>query len=82
MGNAKPLLPLGIIFAPDIYSTTAGANAIILITEWQEFIQADWKDIKKQMKKPYLVFDGRNALAQDKLRALGFKYVGIGRRIG
>ena len=80
MGNAKPLLPLGMTFASDIYSATA--NAVILVTEWQEFIQADWKDIKKQMKKPYLVFDGRNALAQDKLRALGFKYVGIGRRIG
>ncbi|MHC3130365.1 MAG: hypothetical protein IBV52_09860 [Candidatus Bathyarchaeota archaeon] len=81
MGNAKPLLPLGMTFASDIYSATAGANAVILVTEWQEFIQADWKDIKKQMKKPYLVFDGRNALPQDKLRALGFRYVGVGRKV-
>ncbi len=81
MENARHLLPPGVTFAPDIYSATAGTNAVILVTEWQEFIQADWKAIKKQMKEPYLVFDGRNALARDKLRALGFKYVGVGRKL-
>jgi len=81
MENARPLLPPGIVFAPDVYSTTSGANAIILVTEWQEFIQADWQAIKRKMKQPYLVFDGRNALAQDKLTALGFKYVGVGRKV-
>jgi hypothetical protein len=35
----------------------------------------------KQMREPYLIFDGRNALAQDKLTVLGFKYVGVGRRV-
>jgi len=81
MENARALLPSGIVFAPDIYSATAGANAVVLVTEWQEFIQADWQAIKKQMQEPYLIFDGRNALAQDKLRALGFKYLGVGRRL-
>jgi len=81
MENAKPLLPEDVVFASDIYSATAGANAVVLVTEWQEFIQADWEAIKQQMQEPYLIFDGRNALAQDKLRALGFKYVGVGRRV-
>lgn len=81
MENAKPLLPSCIVFAPDIYSATAGTNAVVLVTEWQEFIQADWQAIKKQMQEPYLIFDGRNALARDKLRALGFKYVGVGRKL-
>lgn len=81
MENAKPLLPSGITFAPDIYSATAGANAVILITEWREFIQADWEKIKSEMKEPYIIFDGRNALSQDKLIALGFKYAGVGRKV-
>lgn len=81
MENARPFLPKNAMFASDIYSATAGANAVVLVTEWQEFIQADWQAIKKQMKEPYIVFDGRNALAQDKLIALGFKYIGVGRRL-
>ncbi len=81
MQNARPLLPSEVTFATDIYSATVGANAIILVTEWQEFIHADWQTIKKQMNQPYLILDGRNALAQDKLMALGFKYVGVGRRL-
>lgn len=81
MGNAKPLLPKDVVFASDIYSATAGANAVILVTEWQEFIRADWQAIKQQMQEPYLIFDGRNALAQGELTALGFKYVGVGRKV-
>lgn len=82
MENAKPFLPKDVIFASDIYSATAGANAVVLVTEWREFIEADWQAIKKQMKEPYIIFDGRNALPQDKLIALGFKYMGVGRRLG
>lgn len=81
MDNARHLLPEDITFARDINSATAGANAVVLVTEWQEFIQADWEAIKKQMQPPYVIFDGRNALAQDRLRALGFKYMGVGRKI-
>jgi len=68
MENARPLLPSDIIFAPDIYSATVSDNAAILVTEWQEFIHADWQAIKKRMKEPYLIFDGHNALDQDKLK--------------
>ena len=57
----------------------AGASAVILATEWPEFIEADWNRIKKAMVKPYAVLDGRNALSQNRLIAAGFKYVGIGR---
>jgi len=80
MENARAFLPAGTVFASDIYSATAGVNAVVLVTEWQEFIQADWQAVKKHMQEPYIVFDGRNALPQDKLLALGFKYVGIGRK--
>jgi UDPglucose 6-dehydrogenase len=77
--SARPLLPDGTIFAEDIYSATAGACAIVLTTEWPEFIEADWNKIKKAMMEPYAIVDGRNALPKDKLIAIGFKYVGVGR---
>jgi len=81
MENARPFLPTDITFAPDLHSATTGANAVVLVTEWQEFIQADWQSIKEQMQEPYVILDGRNALAQNKLTGLGFRYIGVGRRI-
>jgi UDPglucose 6-dehydrogenase len=79
MENCRHLLPEDVTSAQDVYSAATGANAIILVTEWQQFIDADWAVIKEQMKKPYIVLDGRNALPQDRMSALGFKYIGIGR---
>ena len=81
MENARPFFPTDITFAPDLHSATTGANAVVLVTEWQEFIQADWQSIKEQMQEPYVILDGRNALAQNKLTGLGFRYIGVGRRI-
>jgi len=80
MENAKLLLPDKVVFTQDIYSATAGACAVILATEWPEFIQANWNRIKKAMVKPYVIVDGRNALPRGKLVGIGFRYVGIGRR--
>jgi len=78
--NARSLLPDGIVFAKDVYSAVAGACAIILATEWPEFIKADWNRIKKAMVEPYIVVDGRNALPAGKLVDTGFRYSGVGRR--
>ena len=78
--NARSLLPDAIVFAEDIYSATTGACAIILATEWPEFIEADWNRIKEAMVEPYVIVDGRNALPAQKLIDTGFKYSGVGRR--
>ena len=78
--SARSLLPDGIVFAKDVYSAVAGACAIILATEWPEFIEADWSRIKKAMVEPYIVVDGRNALPAERLIATGFKYSGVGRK--
>jgi UDPglucose 6-dehydrogenase len=80
MGNALPYLPAGTIMAKDIYSAVNGSHAVILATEWDEFVQLDWSRIKESMQEPWLVFDGRNALNQHDLQSLGFKYIGIGRK--
>jgi len=55
------------------------ASNAFLVTGWQEFIQVDWQSIKEQMQEPYVILDGRNALAQNKLIGLGFRYIRGGR---
>ena len=79
--NARSLLPDSVAFAEDVYSAVAGACAIVLATEWPEFIEADWSRIKKAMVEPYAVVDGRNALPARMLIDAGFKYFGVGRKI-
>ncbi len=54
------------------------ADALAIITEWDEFRQIDLKKIKKTMKKP-VIFDGRNIYEPENMRELGFKYYSIGR---
>jgi UDPglucose 6-dehydrogenase len=56
----------------------AGADAAVLVTEWQEFAELDWPTLATTMAKPLLV-DGRNFLDGDALRSAGFTYEGIGR---
>jgi UDPglucose 6-dehydrogenase len=65
-------------FAPDPYAAAAGADALFLVTEWNEFRQPDFELLKRTMKQPVL-FDGRNVWDPKKVRALGFTYHGIGR---
>jgi len=64
--------------ATDPYSAAAGADALVLVTEWNEFRQPDFELLKRTMKQPVL-FDGRNVWDPAKVRALGFTYQGIGR---
>lgn len=62
----------------DPYIAMAGAHAIAVLTEWDEFKSYDWKRIYKNMQKPAFVFDGRNVLDRDTLQTIGFVYKGIG----
>ena len=62
----------------DPYVAMAGAHAIAVLTEWDEFKSYDWKRIYKNMQKPAFVFDGRNVLDRDALQNIGFVYKGIG----
>jgi len=78
--NVRSLLPAGTVFAEDIYSAVAGACAIVLATEWPEFVEADWSRIKEAMVAPYTIVDGRNALPAERLINTGFKYSGVGKK--
>ena len=65
-------------FAKDAYDAAKDADAICLVTEWQEFRLPNWELIKQQMHTP-LVIDGRNIYDKKELINLGFKYLGIGK---
>lgn len=66
-----------VIYAKDIYDATLDADAILMVTEWNEFRLPTWEVIKKTMKKP-VVFDGRNIYNKEEMNDIGFDYFGIG----
>ena len=76
--NARRNLPRGIAFATTPLEAAADAQAIVMVTEWEECISADWSQISQRMRPPLFLFDGRNALDAARMRDLGFRYVGIG----
>ncbi len=75
--NARALMPAVTMFN-DPYNMAKDSDAIIVITEWNEFKQLDLERIRLVMKTPIL-FDGRNVYDPAEVRSLGFAYRGIGR---
>jgi UDPglucose 6-dehydrogenase len=69
----------GISFADSPLDAVGDADAVVLVTEWSEFMNLDWKLIAEAMRGD-LVIDGRNALDPATVRAAGLVYEGIGRR--
>jgi UDPglucose 6-dehydrogenase len=60
------------------YEALAGADALAIVTEWNEFREPDFDRMRKMMRSP-IVFDGRNIYSPEQMRALGFTYFSIGR---
>jgi UDPglucose 6-dehydrogenase len=60
------------------YDALAGADALLVVTEWNEFREPDFDRMKKLMKQP-VIFDGRNFYNPQQIRGLGFTYSSIGR---
>jgi UDPglucose 6-dehydrogenase len=76
-GEARKLMP-GLTFADDALSAVEGADAAVLVTEWDEFRTMDLAAVARAMAGD-LVIDGRNALDPETVRAAGLTYEGIGR---
>lgn len=55
------------------------AEAVVIVTEWKEFREIDWKGVYAQMNKPAFVFDGRLLVDAEELKQIGFKVASIGR---
>jgi len=67
-----------VIFCDNAYAAAEGADAIVLITEWNEFKQLDLGRVHQLMKQKIFI-DGRNIYEPQRMRELGFTYRGIGR---
>ncbi len=77
MPRVQVLFP-DVIYCRNAYEVAEDADALALITEWNEFRQLNFERIRSTMRQPNL-FDGRNLYDPQRLRKLGFYYYGIGR---
>src|SRR3954464_7760110 len=68
----------GVEFAADPLSCVRDADAVVLVTEWQEFLDLDWREVASAMSGS-LIVDGRNALDAEAIRGAGPDHEGIGR---
>jgi UDPglucose 6-dehydrogenase len=78
-GTARRVLGDRVTLCSRSYEAVEGADALIVVTEWNEFREPDFRRMKSLMRRP-AVFDGRNIYDPQQLRELGFHYEGIGRR--
>ncbi|KPK64741.1 UDP-glucose 6-dehydrogenase [candidate division WOR_3 bacterium SM23_42] len=75
--RAKMVMP-DIEYCSNPYDVAEGADAVVLVTEWDEFKELDMRKIKTAMRQPVFV-DGRNVFEPENMKKLGFIYTGIGR---
>jgi UDPglucose 6-dehydrogenase len=79
MANVRAIYGSKISFADSMYGAAEGADALALVTEWNEYRSPDYHRLKRIMRAPAL-FDARNMWNSSEVRELGFVYAGIGRR--
>ena len=77
--NARRLFGDRVTYHRTNYEALAGADALIILTEWNEFRHPDFGRVKSMMAQP-VIFDGRNVFDPQLMRERGFTYYGIGRR--
>ncbi len=77
--QAERLLGDRVLFCRKSYEAVEGADALVVVTEWGEFREPDFRRIKSLMRRP-AVFDGRNIYNPQQLTEMGFHYQGVGRR--
>ena len=75
---ARGIFGTSITYAPHAYQALTGADALLIVTEWNEFREPDFAKMKKAMKRP-VILDGRNLYDPKQVWELGFTYQSIGR---
>ena len=78
--TTKAVLGEKIEYAKQSYDTLTNSDALIIVTEWNEFRNPDFKKIKESLKSP-VIFDGRNLYDVEKMVELNFSYFSVGRKI-
>ena len=78
MSVAKKIFGSKVHLAENSYAALTGADALALVTEWNEFREPDFARMRKLMRSP-VIFDGRNIYNPEQIKAQGFSYFSIGR---
>jgi UDPglucose 6-dehydrogenase len=78
MEEAKSILPPGILYCDGLYETMVGADAIVLLTEWNAYRGLDFERVKRLMRGRVFV-DLRNVYEPHRMREAGLRYDGVGR---
>jgi UDPglucose 6-dehydrogenase len=78
MTVAKKIFGSKVSFAENSYKALTGADALVIVTEWNEFREPDFARMRKLLRNP-VIFDGRNLYNADQIRSQGFTYFSIGR---
>ena len=78
MKVARTIFGSKITYADSSYAALTAADALAIVTEWNEFREPDFARMRKVMRKP-VIFDGRNIYNPETIRAQGFTYLSIGR---
>ena len=78
MKVARGIFGSKVTFAENSYAALTGADALALVTEWNEFREPDFGRMRKLMRQP-VIFDGRNIYNPEQIRAQGFTYFSMGR---
>lgn len=77
--NARRLLGDAVTYCKNAYETAHGADALAVITDWNEFKLLNLEKLKQEMKQP-IIFDGRNIYSPERMKKMGFEYISTGRR--
>jgi UDPglucose 6-dehydrogenase len=72
------VLPSGVEFVGSPYEAAAGADALLILTEWEEFACLDLRQLSGKLRYP-IVIDGRNLYSPEVMAAHGFSYYSVGR---
>ena len=78
MQVAKKIFGTKVQFADQSYAALTGADALLIVTEWNEFREPDYARMRKLMRSP-VIFDGRNIYNPESMRSQGFQYFSMGR---
>jgi UDPglucose 6-dehydrogenase len=76
---ARAVFGSKVYYSKNAYDAISGADALLIVTEWNEFREPDFQKMKKLLKQP-VIFDGRNLYDPAHIRELGFTYSSIGRQ--
>ena len=78
MNRAREVLPAGVEYTEDPYAAATGADALLILTEWEEFGTLDLRRLRKRLKYP-IIIDGRNLYDPASMSEQGFSYYSVGR---